>query len=168
MMIENGRPRYWIGWYDRWNLVLPLALIGVWVGWAMQPRPVTRAGAGTVPEVAARPVLPPLMAPTLESPVSGAHVRSDRMGDVEGRGPAGALLVLFYSAAPSVERRELSRMTVGADGRYRFRLNPFPAGAYVLQVIAYAPDGRSAASAPTDVWVADAAGSGQRRRRAGP
>ena len=167
-MTENGRPRYWMGWYDRWNLVLPLALIGVLVWLAMQPgaRPVERAvgGGGGL----AKPVLPPLMAPTLESPVSGAHVRSDRMGDVEGRGPAGALLVLFYSAAPSVGRRELARMTVGADGRYRFRLNPFPPGAYVLQVIAYAPDGRSAASAPTDVWVADAGGAGQRRRRAGP
>ena len=28
-MFENGRPRYWIDWYDPWYLLLPLLLVGV-------------------------------------------------------------------------------------------------------------------------------------------
>jgi len=79
----------------------------------------------------------------------------DRMGEVEGKAEKGTTVVLFYSQAPSLERRELSRMQVGVDGRYRFRLAGFPPGGFVFQAVAYAPDGRSSGSPPVDVWVVD-------------
>lgn len=148
-MIEDGRPRFWIDWYDRWNLILPILVLAS-AGWLVtRPRPAQP----WVPPAPARPAMAPLSNTTLESPASGARFVPDRLGDVEGRAQPGSVAVLFYSMAPSVERRELSRMPVGADGRYRFRLSRFPPGVYVIQVIAYAADGRTAASSPVDVWV---------------
>jgi hypothetical protein len=153
-MMEDGRPRFWIPWYDRWNLILPILLLAAG-GWlAVQPRT-------KVPELPA-PRVRPLSPVTLESPASGARLRMDRMGEVEGRAERGTTVVLFYSQAPSLERRELSRMLVGSDGRYRFRLAGFPAGGFVFQVVAYAPDGRSSGSPPVDVWVVDPRSPGRR------
>jgi hypothetical protein len=146
-MIEDGRPRFWIPWYDRWNLVLPIVFVAAVAWLAFQPR-------SRVPELSSPPVRP-LSPVTLEAPASGARLRMDRMGEVEGRAERGTTVVLFYSQAPSLERRELSRMQVGSDGRYRFRLAGFPAGGFVFQVVAYSTDGRSGGSPPVDVWVVD-------------
>ena len=159
-MIENGRPRYWIGWYDRWHFLLPVALL-VAVGWILsQPRPRQIA---PIPSPQARIV--PLGATSLESPVSGAQLRGDRLPEVEGRAVSGTTVVLFYSQAPSLERRELARVRVGGDARYRFRLSQFPPGGYVFQAIAYADDGRTSASPPVDVWVSDPRPAARRPRR---
>lgn len=157
-MIVKGRPRYWIDWYDRWHLLLPVAFLAA-LGWLIsQPRPKLIA-----PSPQARVV--PLAASTLESPVSGAQLSGDRLPDVEGRAVPGTTVVLFYSQAPSLERRELARVRVGGDGRYRFRLSRFPPGGYVFQAIAYADDGRTAASAPVDVWVLEPRPVARRPRR---
>lgn len=150
-MIDGGRPRYWIGWYDRWNLVLPAAFVGVLVWLLVQPRPAIPPPA----PAPARPQVVPLAAPTLESPASGTQARMGTLPNVEGRALPGTTVILYYSQAPSLERRELGRARVGGDGRYRFGLAGFPAGGYVLQVISYADDGRSAVSTPVDIWVTD-------------
>jgi hypothetical protein len=146
-MMEGGRPRFWIDWYDRWNLVLPVVFLASATWLLVQPRSVL-----PVPSSRSFRSLSPV---TLEAPVSGARLRMDRMGEVEGRAERGTTVVLYYSQAPLLERRELARMLVGSDGRYRFRLAGFPSGAFVLQVVAYATDGRSSGSPPVDVWVVD-------------
>jgi hypothetical protein len=99
-MMEDGRPRFWIPWYDRWNLVLPIVFVAAVAWLAFQPR-------SRVPELSSPPVRP-LSPVTLEAPASGARLRMDRMGEVEGRAERGTTVVLFYSQAPSLERRELS------------------------------------------------------------
>lgn len=146
-MIEDGRPRFWIHWYDRWNLVLPIGWLAFTAWLLAQPRPA-------LPPDPVLPAAPPLVV-TLESPASGTQVRPDRMPDVEGRATPGSTVLLFYSQAPSTERRELARMRVGADGRYRFRLGRFPAGGFVLQTTCYGSDGRTLSSSPVDLWVLD-------------
>ncbi len=159
-MIENGRPRYWIGWYDRWHFLLPAALL-IAVGWILaQPRPRQIA-----PSPSSQVRVVALGETTLEAPVSGAQLRGDRLPEVEGRAVPGTTVVLFYSQAPSLERRELARVRVRGDGRYRFRLSQFPPGGFVFQSIAYADDGRTAASAPVDVWVLDPRPAARRPRR---
>lgn len=169
-MSASRMPPYWMGWYDRWNLVLPVAWL-VLMGWVLTlPRPVVapRAAVAAPP---ARPALPPLQPTTVEAPVNGARWRMEQSVDVTGRAHPGATVVLSYSTAPSLDRRELARVQAGTDGRYGFRVSRFPPGQHVLQATAWAVDGRSAASAPVDVWVTEvraASGQDQRRRRAGP
>lgn len=153
-MTEGGRPRFWIDWYDRWNVVLPIAFLASAIWFMVQPRSVSPA-----PSLKATRSM---SAVTLEAPANGARLRMDRMGEVEGRTEPGATVVLYYSQAPLLERRELGRMLVGSDGRYRFRLAGFPAGAFVLHVVAYAADGRSSGSPPVDVWVVDPRSPGRR------
>jgi hypothetical protein len=166
-MNDSRLPPFWIEWYDRWNLALPLALVGV-VAWLVTlPRPV----APPTPPPQARPVVPPMQPTTMESPPNGSRWRTDQGFDVTGRAHPGAMVVLAYSTAPSLERAELSRMTTGADGVYRFRVSKFPAGQHVLQAVAQLPDGRVTLSPPADVWVTEPAkepAASQRRRRAGP
>lgn len=160
-MIENGRPRYWISWYDQWHIVLPLALAATLVWLAVQPRSIQPTVQA--PKVPARAAS--LGAVTIESPVSGVQVRPDQATDVEGRADAGTTVVLFYAQGQSLEKKELTRVRVGAEARYRFRISRFPPGWYVLQAVAYAEDGRTAASAPIDLNVVDGRPPTRRPRR---
>ena len=167
-MNASRMPPYWIGWYDRWNLALPVAFAAV-LAWVLTlPRPVAPMVAA--PPTPVRPALPPLQPTTLESPANGARWRTDHGIDVLGRAHPGATVVLAYSTAPSLDRRELGRIRAADDGRYGFRISRFPAGQHVFQVTAWTIDGRMSASPPVDVWVTDApsAPQDQRRRRAGP
>ena len=168
-MSPSRWPPYWMGWYDRWNVALPLAFVGL-LAWVLAlPRDVAPARPAEA-QAPARPVPPPLSPTTMDTPANGSRWRADQPVDVLGRAQAGATVVLAFSTAPSLERRELARAVVGADGRYGFRISQFPPGQHVLQATAWAGDGRSAASAPVDVWVTDGrpAAADQRRRRAGP
>ena len=141
-MSDSRLPPFWMGWYDRWNLALPLALVGVATWLFTLPRPV----APPTPPPQARPAVPPMQPTYMESPPNGSRWRSDQGFDVMGRAHPGSLVVLAYSTAPSLERRELSRMPVGPDGVYRFRISRFPAGQHVLQAVAHpAPSGPSPA-----------------------
>ncbi len=145
-MFANGKPRYWIPSYDRWNLLFPAAFLAV-LAW-MCTFPATPANFGAV-----RPEPPPPLSPTsVESPASNSHFRASRIGDVEGRAQPGTLAVLYYAPAQSA-MRELGRMEVGIDGRYRFHLAGFAPGLYTLKVAAWAADGRSAESKDVFLWV---------------
>jgi len=166
-MSDSRLPPFWIGWYDRWNLALPLAVVCVAAWLLTLPRPVTPP----TPPPEARPPAPPMQPTSMETPPNGSRWRMDQGFDVMGRAHPGSLVVLAFSTAPSLERRELSRMTAGADGIYRFRISRFPAGQHVLQAVAQLPDGRVTLSPPTDVWVTEPTTEPtptQRRRRAGP
>ncbi len=160
-------PRYWLGWYDRWNLALPVLLVSVAAWVATLPRPV----APPTPPAPVQPAVLPMQSTTMDAPPNGSRWRTDQEFDVTGRAHPGAWVILAYSTAPSLERRELARMMAGPDGAYRFRVSRFPAGQHVLQAVAQMADGRVALSPPADVWVTEPARegtTGQRRRRAGP
>ncbi len=145
-MWDDGRPRYWIDSYDRWHLALPVAFFAALLWLFFLPKPPV------VVETAPPAAPPALMAPIIESPVNGAQFHANRMGDVEGRAQSGTLVVLLYAPAQQ-PWRELGRVVVGSDGRYRFRLAGFPAGLYGLKTVEFADGGRTAESAMVDIWV---------------
>ena len=163
-------PPYWIGWYDRWNLVLPLGFVALLVWVLTLPRPVSLPRAAEALAPTRQPAPVPLQPTTMDSPANGSRWDMGQAMDVVGRAHPGTVVVLAYSTAPSLDRRELARVTVGADGRYGFRISRFPRGQHVLQATAMAADGRVSAAAPVDVWVTEERGGAadQRRRRAGP
>ena len=88
-MFANGKPRYWIGSYDPWHLLLPVAFFGV-VAW-MCTFPAVPMDLEPVRTVAP----PPMSATSIESPASNSHFRASRIGDVEGRAQPGTLAVLY-------------------------------------------------------------------------
>ncbi len=59
-MLRNNRPRYWVGWYDRWHLplVVLLILLLCWLGYyALLPAQVSLALANpTAPLVSTQPI----------------------------------------------------------------------------------------------------------------
>jgi hypothetical protein len=171
-MWNQGRPRYWIGSYDRWHLVLPVAFVAVLflMGWLPAP-PVV---------IPPRPVAPRILAETrIDSPLTGSRFQGNRIGDVTGRAEPGSTVVLFYATARQ-PWRELGRKVVGADGWYGFQVSGFAPGQYTLKASAWAPDGRSRESAAVEVGVvaepapvvprarANRQGAGAQRLRADP
>lgn len=144
-MWANGRPRYWLGAYDAWHLLLPVAFIGV-LAWAWTLPPVP------VPVEPVRPAPPPMAQAAIESPVNGAQFRASRIGDVEGHAQPGSVVVLQFAPAQQAWR-ELGRAEVGADGRFRFRLAGFAPGLYALKAAAWTRDGRVSESPAVDLWV---------------
>ena len=169
-MSASRMPPYWIGWYDRWNVALPLAFLGL-LAWVLTlPRPVAApAGAGVASAPARRPAAA-MQPTTMESPANGSRWDVDRVVDVVGRAEPGSTVVLAFLTAPSADWRELARATAGADGRYGFWITRFPPGHHVLRATAWAMNGRTSESALVDVSVTDARATGadQRRRGAGP
>ncbi|KAB2659995.1 MAG: hypothetical protein DVB31_14905 [Verrucomicrobia bacterium] len=145
-MFANGKPRYWLGTYDRWHLLLPVAFLGVlaWL-WTFPPAPA-------LPEPVVPVAPPPIAATVIDSPPGNTHFRASRIGDVEGRAQPGSVVVLYYAPA-QLALRELGRMEVPADGRYRFRLAGFAPQFYTLKAVAWTRDGRSSQSADLYLWI---------------
>lgn len=170
-MFENGRPRYWLDWYDSWHLLLPV-LLAVLVAalWLQPPLPVTgrvmpltgRSSGGS--GVGLRPVqatggamietpVVPMRPTTLESPENGKGFFQSRLSDAEGRAEPGSTVYLDY-ANEDLIWRGLGTMTVDAEGRYRFQLKNFPPGHYRLRARAVTATGRVAESGQTMITIA--------------
>jgi len=174
-MIENGRPRYWIDWYDRWYLPLPLVLIAVIaVIWRLPVPPVaslpispgisaSRLLQSSAPR--ATPARPGLTPPVLESPLNGKGFFPNRIADAEGHAEPGVNIHLEYAGVDLVWH-ELSFMPTDAAGRFHFQLRNFPPGSYRLRARAMANDGRSAFSAEAMITIAPEPVREVRRRRA--
>lgn len=159
-MFENGRPRFWIDWYDRWYLFLPLLLIGVLIGIWQLPTPTPGRSSPSIRVTqphggSPRPpvLLPPVAPTTLESPQHGKGYFQSRIADAEGHGEPGAIIHLEY-AGPDLAWRELSRMSADATGRFHFQLRNFPPGNYRLRARAITHTGRSALSGETMITIA--------------
>jgi hypothetical protein len=174
-MFENGRPRYWIGWYDRWHLILPVLLAGAAVALWMQPRlPVTDTvppvngryldgsgvglrpsggGGPSTPLGSATPFIPTQMRPTtLESPQNGKGFFQSRLSDAEGRAEPGSTVYLDY-ADQDLVWHGLGTMTADAEGRYRFQLRNFPPGHYRLRARAVTPTGQVSESGENMITI---------------
>ena len=169
-MFENGRPRYWIDWYDRWHLLLPVMLAGVLaMMWLWPPLPVAGRMApvsGRLPSGSGVGLRPPggsgammtetsvvQMAPTtLESPQNGKGFFQSRLSDAEGRAEPGSTVYLDY-ANEDLVWRGLGTMTVDAEGRYRFQLKNFPPGHYRLRARAVTATGRVSESGQTMITI---------------
>jgi len=171
-MFENGRPRYWIGWYDRWHLALPLLLAGALVAVWRLPAPVTqslpvarrgtmpvRVGGSTVPSP-----LPPMAPTTLLSPLNGKGFFQSRIPDAEGQAEPGSMVLLEYAGLDLVWH-ELSRMPADTTGRFQFHLRNFPPTSYRLRARAFASNGLSSASGEVMITVAADPSREPRRRR---
>jgi len=139
-MFENGRPRYWIDWYDPWYLILPLLLAGVLAGirWLPASLPARLAVAMPTSRMpAARTVPLPVLAPAvLESPMNGKGFYQSRMPDAEGRAEPGAVVCLDYARLDlrDPDWRLLAQMPADPAGRFHFKLQNFPPGSYRLRV----------------------------------
>lgn len=148
-MFVDGRPRYWIGWYDRWHVPVVagfLALAG-WLAW--QPRPVVKAA----PVVAAPiPVPAPLHPTLLDSPPAGGSWKPSQRLDVVGRAHPGTRVVLFHSGTGRPESA-LAQTVADPQGRFRFALAGLSAGEHTVWAVAYAADGRWSRSLPVPFTV---------------
>lgn len=164
-MWNDGRPRYWVGWWDTPHLALPVVTLALLVWLALQPRPSqpTVARPGDPNPVAARDPgsqaqTPRALAPPIvDTPTTGSRLRAPApgqlMAEVRGRSmEANLRAVLFYSS-PGRAEAALTETTTDSAGRFRFGLGPFPQGTYTLRVATYAPDGRRSVSAPFQISV---------------
>lgn len=130
MLNAEGKPRYWLGAYDAWHLVIPVALIAAIVAWAMAPTPPPPK----------RP--PPPMATTqITFPPSAVLIRARQFGVVQGTAQPGARAGLFVRQIPLPEKL-LAERPVSANGAFQFALTNFPPGNYGFRVEAIAADGR--------------------------
>ncbi len=130
MLNAEGKPRYWLGAYDAWHFVIPLALAAALVAWAVMPAPP-----------APKPPPPP-MAPTfITFPPSGVLVRAKQFGVVQGTAQPGARVTLYMRQIPRPEFR-LGELPVSPNGTFQFALTNFPPGAYGFRVEAVGQDGR--------------------------
>lgn len=185
-MFENGRPRYWIDWYDPWYFIVPLLLSAVLAGirWlpASLPSPV-RPTVTTLPSTAGRPnkaklpagqftkpvdALPPLAPTTLDLPLNGKAFFQSRMPDAAGRTEPGALVFLEYATLDlaDVNWRVLSQMPADASGYFQFKLENFPPGSFRLRARMVTATGREAVSGSTMMTVfADPKKETRRRTR---
>ena len=138
MLNAQGRPRYWLGAYDAWHLLLPVALLGVLAVLALAPRPASPQRV-----VAAPP--PPLTPSSITNPAPGATLRARSFGSIQGTAHPQARVFLFLRQIPHPER-VLAETRSATNGLFQFTLAGFPPGDYGFRVEAVATDGRRAAS----------------------
>lgn len=138
MLNAQGRPRYWLGAYDAWHLLLPAALIAVLAVLALAPRPATPQRI-----VAAPP--PPLTPSAITNLAAGTTLRARAFGAIQGTAHPQARIFLFLRQIPHPER-VLAETRSATNGVFQFTLAGFPPGDYGFRVEAVAADGRRAAS----------------------
>lgn len=148
----TGRPRYWIGWYDRWHLILPAMCLGLAL-WLVS-RPEWGARQGSRPptpggERAQGIPLPPLAPTVIDSPLTGSRVRVGSVLDLRGRAAAYSKVRLFYRGEDGAEE-VLAENDVDEFGRFRFELTGFGMGRCQLRIVATASDGRQQSSLPVE------------------
>ncbi|MFM7100214.1 MAG: hypothetical protein ACKO3N_03485 [Verrucomicrobiota bacterium] len=161
-MFIDGRPRYWIGWYDRWHLLPLAALVGLLAWLGTRPRLVVRP-LPVAPRL--EPVAPGLQPTRLETPLAGGSWKSSQTLDVTGRAEPGTRVVLFH-AGPGRPEAALAQTVADAAGRFRFALSGLTTGDQTLRAVAYSPDGRFAPSLPVPFSVVAEPGRAARPARA--
>ncbi len=147
-MLTVSKPRYWIDWYDRWHLLLPLLLVGLiagsWRTHLVDPRSelnpagaVLKPASSSQPHTETRPLAPTF----IDSPAHGAGFTQSQLGSADGRAEPGSMVHLYYLATePSW--RELGQTRADDTGHFRFQLANFPPGSYRLRARAQADSGK--------------------------
>lgn len=138
MFNAQGKPRYWLGTYDAWHLLIPVALIAVLGAWALMPKPAASH----------RPVAPPstpLSPASITVPAAGSTLTTRQLTTLQGTAHPQARVFLFLRQIPNPERL-LAETRSGTNGFFQFTMAPFPPGDYGFRVEAVAADGRRAPS----------------------
>jgi hypothetical protein len=143
MLNAQGKPRYWLGSYDAWHLLIPLALVVVLAAWAMAPKPAA-------PRRTVAAVLPPLTPSTILQPQAGSTVLVRQFSAIQGTCHPQTRVFLFLRQIPNPETL-LAETRSGTNGVFQFTMAPFPPGDYGFRVEAVATDGRRAASSEISV-----------------
>lgn len=167
-MWSQIKPQYWVGWYDRWHLLLPVAILclGGWL--ASRPIfPVAEAPAATTPAPTAplssatqtgqpappaqptRPVQPTMAPSVIDHPLTGNRFRNDVPLEMRGRAQPGSLVTLYYRAEGE-PAEALAQARTDAEGRFRFQLQGFGAGRFQFQIQAQSSDGQKQVSLPVE------------------
>jgi len=138
MFNAQGKPRYWLGTYDAWHLLIPIALIAVLGAWVLSPNPV--AAHRTV-----APVLPPLTPSAITQPTAGSTLPVRQFNAIQGLSHPQARVFLFLRQIPNPEQL-LAETRSTTNGVFQFSMAPFPPGDYGFRVEAVSSDGRRAPS----------------------
>jgi hypothetical protein len=143
MFNAQGKPRYWLGTYDAWHLLIPVALAVVIVIWGLAPKPVqTRRTIA--------PVLAPLTPSTITQPTAGSTLLVRQFTSIQGTTHPQARVFLFLRQIPNPEQI-LAETRSGTNGLFQFTMAPFPPGDFGFRVEAVAADGRRAPSTEISV-----------------
>ena len=141
MLNSDGKPRYWLGDYDAWHLLIPVALVAAVVALFVLP-PTSKPA----PKPVASPSIPAPMTPTAWiQPTNRLTIPARQFGALEGRGLPNGALTLWMRQLPNPEV-VLARRPVGPDGRFVVRLTGFPPGDYGFRAEVTGPDGRSSST----------------------
>ena len=138
MFNAQGKPRYWLGTYDAWHLLIPIALIAVLGAWVLSPKPV--AAHRTV-----APALPPLTPSAITQPTAGSTLLVRQFTAVQGLSHPQARIFLFLRQIPNPEQL-LAETRSATNGVFQFAMAPFPPGDYGFRVEAVSADGRRSPS----------------------
>lgn len=138
MLDAQGKPRYWLGTYDAWHLLIPVALAAVLGVWALSPRPrPSRPAAAALPT--------PMRPSAITIPMAGTNLTVRQFGTIQGTCQPLARVFLFLRQIPNPEQL-LAETRSDTNGVFRFTMAPFPPGDYGFRVEAVAADGRRAPS----------------------
>lgn len=138
MLNAQGKPRYWLGTYDAWHLLIPVALAAVLAVWALSPQPRPARPAAAV-------VLVPMAPSAITIPAAGTNLTVRNFTAIQGICQPQARVFLFLRQIPNPEQL-LAETRSDTHGVFRFAMAPFPPGDYGFRVEAVAADGRRAPS----------------------
>lgn len=143
MFNAQGKPRYWLGTYDVWHLLIPIALAVVLVIWGLAPKPVPARRTSV-------PALAPLTPSSITQPPAGSTLLVRQFTLIQGTVHPQSRVFLFLRQIPNPEQI-LAETRSGTNGLFQFTMAPFPPGDYGFRVETVAADGRRAPSTEISV-----------------
>ncbi len=149
-LVQNNRPRYMFGWFDKWMLIVPIILLvlcllfGVYLwnpfgaGSNNATAPNTAAPNAATTNIAATNVANNAGAQTpgsassitIRSAVPNATIKLGEAFALNGTAPPGTQVELYN------QDKLVSTTTANADGQYEFNTLPSKPGTYALKTVA--------------------------------
>ncbi len=143
-LLENNKPRYAVGWFDKWLLAIPLLLVLALCGIAW----VSCNPATNIPSAPTAPAAVTNI--SLNAPSGGTTAIVGQPIMLNGQAPPASQVQLLNHA------QVIATTTADANGNYEFNLTPTQPGVYELQTVTTI-NGQPVTSPSITITVTDSA-----------
>ncbi|MSU31756.1 MAG: hypothetical protein EXS25_03660 [Pedosphaera sp.] len=121
---DDGKPRYWLGTYDAWHLLLPIVLVASVGFLLLKP-------ASTIKKVTPRlpPPLPLVILAGWSAPAPGSLIKVSQFNQIQGSGFPNGQVILWMKSGTNLEQK-ITVQRVQTNGLFSIGLSRFPVGNY--------------------------------------
>ena len=124
LFCDDGKPRYWLGTYDAWHLLLPVVLAASVGFLLLNLAPTSKKVTPRLP-----PPLPLVILAGWSAPAPGSLLKVSQFNRIQGFGFPNGQVILWMKSGTNLEQK-ITVQRVQTNGLFTIGLSGFPVGNY--------------------------------------